>query len=102
MSLYIYIYIYTIWCIQEHRYFHRQYIEYHSSGNGWTLITASAWKNSVNATTGGVGMPIEYIQNQINKIRNLVEDRQSKIAWQMVNEVRRRKSTVKTKLKTMI
>ena len=25
----------------------------------------------------------EYIQNQINKIRDLVEDRQSRIAWQM-------------------
>ena len=25
----------------------------------------------------------EYIQNQINKIRDVVEDRQSRIAWQM-------------------
>ena len=35
----------------------------------------------------------EYVQNQINKIRDSVEDRQSRIAWQMVNEVSRRKST---------
>ena len=28
----------------------------------------------------------EYIQNQIDKIRDLVEDRQSRIAWQTVNE----------------
>ena len=41
----------------------------------------------------------EYIQNQINKIRDSVEDRQSRIAWQTVNEVSRRKSTVKAKLK---
>ena len=41
----------------------------------------------------------EYIQNQIDKIRNLVEDRQSRIAWQMVNEVSRRKSTAKAKMK---
>ena len=41
----------------------------------------------------------EYIQNQINKIRDSVEDRQSTIAWQMVNEVSRRKNTVKAKLK---
>ena len=41
----------------------------------------------------------EYIQNQINKIRNSVEDRQSRIAWQTVNEVSRRKSTAKAKLK---
>ena len=41
--------------------------------------------------------PTEYIQNQINKIRILVENRQS---WQTVNEVSRRKSTAKAKLKT--
>ena len=41
----------------------------------------------------------EYIQNQINKIRDSVEDRQSRIAWQMINEVSRRKSTAKAKLK---
>ena len=33
-------------------------IKYHESGNGWTLATVSAWKNSVNATVGGVGMLI--------------------------------------------
>ena len=42
----------------------------------------------------------EYIQNQINKIRDSVENRQSRIAWQMVNEVSRRKSTAKAKQKT--
>ena len=41
----------------------------------------------------------EYIQNQIDKIRDSVEDRQSWIAWQLINEVSRRKSTVKAKLK---
>ena len=29
----------------------------------------------------------EYIQNQIDKIRDSVEDRQSRIAWQPINEV---------------
>ena len=32
----------------------------------------------------------EYIQDQINKIKNSVEDRQSWIAWQTVNEVKGR------------
>ena len=41
---------------------------------------------------------IEYIQGQINKIRNSVEDRQSRIAWQTVNEVSKMKSTSRTKL----
>ena len=45
-------------CIQEHRYTHSEDIKYHDTGNGWTLATASAWKNSVNATIGGVGMLI--------------------------------------------
>ena len=42
---------------------------------------------------------VEYIQIQIDEIRDLVEDRQSRIAWQTINEVSRRKSTVKAKLK---
>ena len=41
----------------------------------------------------------EYIQNQIDKIRNSVEDRQSRIARQTINEVSRRKNTTKAKLK---
>ena len=41
----------------------------------------------------------EYIQNQIDKIRDSVEDRQSRIAWQTINELSRRKSTAKVKLK---
>ena len=42
---------------------------------------------------------IEYIQNQIDKIKDSVEDRQSRIAWQTINEVSRRKNTAKAKLK---
>ena len=41
----------------------------------------------------------EYIQNQIDKIRDSVEDRQSRIAWQTINEVSRRKNTAKATLK---
>ena len=41
----------------------------------------------------------EYIQNQIDKIRDSVEDRQSKIVWQMINKESRKKSTAKAKLK---
>ena len=41
----------------------------------------------------------EYIQNQIDKIRDSMEDRQSRIAWQTIDEVSRRKSTAKVKLK---
>ena len=41
----------------------------------------------------------EYIQNQIDKIRDSVEDRQSRIAWQTINKTSRRKNTAKAKLK---
>ena len=41
----------------------------------------------------------EYIQNQIDRIRDSVEDRQSRIAWQTINKVSRRKNTAKAKLK---
>ena len=45
-------------CIQEHRSPHTEDIKYHETGNGWTLVIVSAWKNSVNAAVGGVGMLI--------------------------------------------
>ena len=32
----------------------------------------------------------EYIKNQIHKIRDSVEDRQSRVAWQTINEVEER------------
>ena len=41
----------------------------------------------------------EYMQNQINKIRDLFQDRQYRIAWQTVNEASRRKCPAKAKLK---
>ena len=45
-------------CIQEHRYTHTEDIKYHETSNGWSLVTVSAWKNSVNAAVGGVGLLI--------------------------------------------
>ena len=45
-------------CIQEHRYTHTEDIKYHETDNGWLLVTVSAWKNSVNAAVGGVGLLI--------------------------------------------
>ena len=60
-------------CIQEHRYTHTEDTKYHDTGNGWTLATVSASKNSVNATVGGVGMLIGPIAlktlNSIERIQ---------------------------------
>ena len=41
----------------------------------------------------------EYRQNKIDKIRDSVEDRQSRIAWQTIHEVSRWTSTIKANLK---
>ena len=54
-------------CIQEHGYTHNEYIKYHDTGNGWTLTTASVWKNAANATIGGVGMGALKSLNCIEK-----------------------------------
>ena len=43
-------------CIQEHGYIHNKDIKYNDSSNGWILVSASAWKNSVNASIEGVGI----------------------------------------------
>ena len=60
-------------CIQEHRCTHTEDIKYHETGNGWSLITVSAWKNSVNAAVGGVGLLIGPVAlktlNSIEKIQ---------------------------------
>ena len=43
-------------CKQEHRSLHSENMKYHNTGNGWTFVLASAWKNSVNAIVDGVCM----------------------------------------------
>ena len=52
---------------------HTEDIKYHETGNGWTLATVSAWKNSVNVAVGGVGMLIGpralKMLNSIEKIQ---------------------------------
>ena len=62
----------VIICSQEPIYIHSEDIKYHHTSNGWTFVSASAGKNSANATIGGVGMLIGpwavKSQNSIEKI----------------------------------
>ena len=45
-------------CIQEHRFVHLNTdINEHNFGK-WKLLTCSAWRNSMNSTTGGIGILI--------------------------------------------
>ena len=69
-------------CIQEHRYMHTKDIKYHETGNGWTLVTVSAWKNSVNASVGGVGM---LIGPRALKTLNSIERIQPRMMAAMLN-----------------
>ena len=47
----------NIVCLQELSYHHREVeIKYLDPGNGWTFVSVSAWKNSVNTFIGIVGI----------------------------------------------
>ena len=45
-------------CLQEHRIEHLESLLQETFTSGYVLITSSAWKNSRNAATGGVGFLI--------------------------------------------
>ena len=62
--------------MQEHRYIHSEDIKYHDTGNGWTSVSASAWKNSINAARGDVGM---LIGPWARKSLNSIEKRQPRM-----------------------
>ena len=44
---------------------------------------------------------MRYIQGQINEIRNSVENRKSRLSWHTINEVSKRKNTLREKLKAV-
>ena len=60
-------------CIKEHRYHHSELeIKYHNTGNGWMFISASIWRNLVNAVVGGVGMLLSPCAlKSLNSIENI-------------------------------
>ena len=65
-----------------------------------TNINAQKLKKAQNELTNVyIKEQREYIQNQINRIKDSVVDRQSWIAWQTVNKVSRTKSTGRANLK---
>ena len=82
--IYIYIYIYCVYVYVSHTHTHT-----HTHTHIYIYIYIYIYLKEQT----------EYIQNQIDKIRDSVEDRQSRIARQTINEVSRRKSTAKAKLK---
>ena len=80
----------------------RAYVKTASKSYRKNSTNTNAWKlKTVQYQLAGIYIKeqTEYIQNQIDKIRDSVEDRKSRIAWQTINEVSRRKSTANAKLK---
>ena len=60
-------------CVQKHRYYHNEVeIKYHNTGSEWTFISASAWKNSVNATIEGVRIHLgPHTLKSVNSIKKI-------------------------------
>ena len=58
-------------CIPEHRYLYSEDMKFHDTTNGWTFISASAWKNSVNVTIGGIGILIRQTLKSLNNIEEI-------------------------------
>ena len=56
-------------------------------------------KNGTISISRHIYKGTDRIHSKSDKIRDSVEDRQSRIAWQTINEVSRRKNTAKAKLK---
>ena len=62
--------------IEEHRYFHPDVkLKHLDVGKGWTLMSASAWKNSIGASIGGVGMLLSPL-----KSINIIEEIEPRIS----------------------
>ena len=66
----------TLTAIQEHRFYHTDNIRVQELNKDFTLITASAYKNTINATVGGVGFLIntQYVTaiTNITKLSNRI------------------------------
>ena len=60
-------------CVQEHWYHHsEEEPEWHDTGNGWTFVFASAWRNSVNAVIWGAGILVgQRTQKSLNGIEKI-------------------------------
>ena len=60
-------------CVQEHRIYHEEMeVKYHKLSKGWTFISVSAWKNSINSTIGGVGMLLSpHAMSSLNSIEKI-------------------------------
>ena len=62
-------------CIQEHRFVHLDVdIKEHTFGK-WKLLTCSAWRNSINAAIGGVGILINLRAYNAIKSIDMISNR---------------------------
>ena len=59
--------------VQEHSHFHDGVrLKHHDTGNGCTLVTSSAYKNTANASIGGIGILMSpNAQKVLNNIKSI-------------------------------
>ena len=70
--------------------------EYENFVNAYLEAAALKLKKAQNQLAGiYLKEQTEYIQNQIDKIRDSMEDRKSRIAWQTINEVSKERAQPK-------
>ena len=56
-------------CIQDHRYIHDETPIREQRFENWIILTCSAWRNSINASNGGIGMLVN--QSTYNTISGI-------------------------------
>ena len=63
-------------CVQKHRlYQENENLKYHEVSKGWTLFISLEWKNSMNATIGGVGVLLNsYAMKSLNIIEKTISN----------------------------
>ena len=54
-------------CILEHRYLHSEDIKYYDTNNGWTFVSASAWKKLFQRRDNGCKYAYQSTGPKINK-----------------------------------
>ena len=70
--------------IQEHRYYNKLKQKYHESGNGWTFVSASVKKSSVNVAAGSVVM---LLSRRVLKSLYSIDKLQLRILFATFNDI---------------
>ena len=87
--------------MQEHWQFHPDHhLVYNDNvGDGWLFVTASSWKNSVNASIGGIGI---LLSPRAQKSLNQVEKYLTELLSQVSTEIQKHRLYAVTVLRNVV